>query len=337
VGGPKCGTTYLQTVLWGNQQRLRDAGVLLPGERMFQHNLAATRARVAQPRKRVQRVWDRLLTQMQEHDGTAVLSNEWFTLADAEGAGRTLAELGEAEVHVVFTARDLTSLVPAAWQEQLKLGHGQSLDDFLEGLERPRERWTWWTLDPAEVLERWVVPPERVHVVTLPAQRGDQAELWHRFASVLGVPEGLCDLDLARPNESVGVVSARLLELLGPRLREAVDADGAAWTEQYRWLRRYVSHTLLVPRKEPRIALRPEQWDRVRGRAEQSASRLRDAGYQVHGELEELVSAVPDPAALVPDQVSTDDLLAASNDLAVGLLSQLRATADEGAKIPGGL
>ena len=31
IGGPKCGTTYLQTVLWSNKPRLAEAGVLRPG------------------------------------------------------------------------------------------------------------------------------------------------------------------------------------------------------------------------------------------------------------------------------------------------------------------
>ena len=56
-------------------------------------------------------------------------------MADAEGAARTLAAFDDAEVHVVLTARDLGGLVPAAWQEQLKLGHRQSLPDFIDHLD----------------------------------------------------------------------------------------------------------------------------------------------------------------------------------------------------------
>ena len=169
IGGPKCGTTYLQTVLWSNQHRLAEAGVLLPGARMFSHNLAATWARTPKPKPRAERAWQRMLAQVRDHPGTAVYSNEWFTMADAEGASRVLEAFGDAEVHLVFTARDLVGLVPAAWQEVLKLGHGGSLGEFVDGLADPDQRWCWWTLDPAEVLERWAVPPERVHLVTLPA------------------------------------------------------------------------------------------------------------------------------------------------------------------------
>ena len=123
IGAPKCGTTYRPS--WANEPRLAEVGVLVPGDWMWHHNRAATRARMENPRPRLRKLWERLVDEVRAHPGTAIFSNEWFTMAGAEGAARTLAAFDDAEVHVVLTARDLGGLVPAAWQEQLKLGHGR--------------------------------------------------------------------------------------------------------------------------------------------------------------------------------------------------------------------
>lgn len=339
IGAPKCGTTYLQTVLWANKPRLAEVGVLVPGDRMFQHNQAATRARMENPRPRLRKLWKRLVDEVRAHPGTAIFSNEWFTMADAEGAARTLAAFDDAEVHVVLTARDLGGLVPAAWQEQLKLGHGQSLPDFIDHLDNldKDERWSWGTLDPAQVLPRWDLPTSRVHVVTLPVVRRSPTELWDRFASVVGIPEGTCDLAMARPNESVGVVAARLLEQVGPRLRTAIEADEGPWTEQYRWLRRFVSHELLVHRPGAPIGLSSEQRQAIRERSMTSVARLRDAGYRIVGDLDDLTALEPDPEAVPPEEVTDAELLDAAYDLIADLLAQLRAATDSAAPLPGSL
>ena len=337
VGGPKCGTTYLQTVLWSSKARLAEAGVLVPGEKMFHHNLAATWARTPRPRPRAARAWERMHAQVADHPGTAVFSNEWFTMADADGATRVLEAFGDAEVHLVFTARDLVGLVPAAWQEVLKLGLGGSLGAFVDGLADPDQRWCWWTLDPAEVLERWALPPERVHVVTIPTVRRGPTDLWDNFAGVVGIPDGVADLDAARPNESVDVVSARLLQEVGPRLRAAIDHEGATWHEPYRWLRRYLAHELLVPRGGAPIRLDDARWQQVRERTVTSVERLRTAGYDVVGDLADLTALEPDPRAVSPDDVTEAELLEASYDVTAALIGQLRRTADDGESVPGTL
>ena len=159
-------------------------------------------------------------------------------------------------------------------------------------------------------------------------------ELWDRFASVVGIPEGTCDLAMARPNESVGVVAARLLEQVGPRLRAAIEADEGPWTERYRWLRRV--STRLVHRPAP-DGLSSEQRQAIRQRSMASVARLRDAGYQVVGDLDDLTALEPDPEAVPPEDVTDAELLDAAYDLIADLLAQLRAATDSDAPLPGSL
>ncbi|WP_051218001.1 hypothetical protein [Nocardioides insulae] len=336
VGTPKAGTTYLQGVLWGNQHRMRAAGVLLPGTRPFQHNLAASAVRAGWRPERATVVWEALLEEISDFPGTALLSNEWFSLAGPGRAAEALRRFGDAEVHVVLTARDLTAVAPAAWQEVLKLGRSTSLHEFLAGMPRPRQRWSHWTLDPSWVLRRWSrgLPPERVHVVTVPTSRAQPHLLWERFATAVGIPADAVDPDSGgRANESIGVESARLLELLGPRLRDAVEAEPGTDAD-YRWLRRYLSHQLLVPRGGSRIGLSAEEHERLHQRSVKAAEMLRERGFDIVGDLAELTSGRHDPNRLRPFEVSDAALVDVAAELVVELLRELHTTSDQGRPVP---
>jgi len=336
VGTPKAGTTYLQSLLWANRPRLAEAGLLLPGAKPFEHNQAAAAVRSGWRGPRVTAVWDRLHAQVMDHPGTALLSNEWFALAGPARAQDAVTRFGDAEVHVVVSARDLVSVVPAGWQETLKLGRGGSLSDFISGLEPPGERWGYWTLDPAWVLQRWAaeLDPARVHVVTVPTRRDEPDLLWRRFASVADIADGVVDTSAgARANESLSVESARLLEVLGPRLRTAVDADEHMWSG-YRWLRRYLSHTLLVPRKGGRIGLSADQFGTLRKRSRAAAKELAERGYHVVGDLEELNAVTYDRSLRQPESIPDREVLEEAADLVADLLRALRATSDSGRPIP---
>lgn len=335
IGTPKAGTTYLQTLLWANRRHLGEAGILLPGGRPFDHNQAATAVRSGERAPRATQTWQELLAQVEEHPGTALLSNEWFALAGPRRAQEAIRRLEPAQVRLVVTARDLVSVVPAGWQETLKLGRGGSLADFVAGLERPRERWSFWTLDPAWVLRRWArdLDPAQVHVVTVPPRPDEPDLLWRRFAAAAGVPDGVVDPDAgASANESLGVESARLLEVLGPRLRAAVDADDDMWSG-YRWLRRYLSHTLLVPRRGGRIGLSAEQFGVLRSRSRTAAAEIADRGYAVAGDLADLNAVDHDPARRRPEDVPDREVLDLAGDLVADLLRDLRATSDTGTPV----
>ncbi|MGH3587993.1 MAG: hypothetical protein ACRDQ0_16920, partial [Pseudonocardia sp.] len=110
VGAPKSGTTYLQSVLWANQKDLAKERILLPGKVEFDHNLAASFVRSDHPGQRAKRTWRRMLDDINAWPGSAVLSNEWFSLTDEEHATRALEAFEGAEVHVVFTARDFVGV-----------------------------------------------------------------------------------------------------------------------------------------------------------------------------------------------------------------------------------
>ena len=333
IGAAKTGTTFLQAVLFRNKDTLEAQGILVPGDTRRDHGRAASGIRKGPSSKKFAE-WERLVALAHQWPGTVVISNEWLSMAPRASARRALELLGDTETHVVFTTRDFIDQIPSAWQETLKLGVSTTLEGFIESLDGTdshsevlpdvaamRLRWKWSVLDPAEVLPRWCanVPPERVHVVTVPSKSAGVGWLWQRFAAVLGIDPESCDTDVPHVRQSMGVESARLLQEVGPTLRSAVGGDEGFGQQAFPWVLSYFSHELLVPRGGHPIAMSPSAFASVRERSHQTIERLTAAGYDIVGDLEDLTSSSTPADARHPSDVSDRELL----DLSLPLLGEL--------------
>ena len=120
--------------------------------------------------------------------GRASATRSWPAPSPARRA-RALADLSFAEVHIVYTARDIARQVAAEWQEQLKHQRKVSFRTFLRQLretdQRKSARWFWRVQGLPGVLERWGsgLPPAQVHLVTVPQPGAPHGELWRRFCT----------------------------------------------------------------------------------------------------------------------------------------------------------
>jgi hypothetical protein len=324
IGGPKTGTTYLQTVMWRNRPALAEQGLLYPGDRRMDHHDATLAVREASMGGRLEQTrtaWQRLTTAAAEHPGDAILSHEFYCAATAEQAARAIEHLGPEKVHLVFTVRDYVRAVPAYWQEALKMRYPDGLGAYTRAaLDRTLTGpWSWLTLDAAAILQRWssTLPPERVHVITVPAAGAPKTLLWQRYAKVLGIAPESCVTDVAVANESLGVAQAELLRRLKPRL----DDDFHEGSVMYRWVREVLGHQILVPQGGPRVGLRRGEAEAFRDLSAQAAAEIREAGYHVVGDLAELV---PDDLCERPhpDDLEAHELLEAALDTIAVLLSR---------------
>jgi len=331
VGAPKTGTTFLQAVLFHNRERLQEQGVVVPGRSRFDHGQASTGVRQGAKGKKYP-AWQQLVAEVEETSDTVIISNEWFSMASAERARSALDDLGDTETHLVFTARDFVDQVPSAWQETLKLGDSTTLEDFVASLGDTDDRWRWSVLDPAEVLHCWGagLPADHVHVVTTPPRGADPGLLWQRFAAACGIDPDSFETELNQARESLGVEAARLLQEIGPSLRIAVEADKGRWRDgywrgAYQWIQRYFSHELLVPPGGGRIALQPADFEAVRARSHRCVATLREAGYDVVGDLDDLMSATVPADARTPEDVTDSELLAVALPLLPELLAKVRS------------
>jgi len=327
VGLPKTGTTYLQTMMWHNRAELARQGVLLPGESSRQHLWASGVVRedphLSRRSPAAERAWDVLVEEINAWDGTAVVSHEFFAAASAEQAARAVGALGDAEVHVVVTARELLSLVTARWQEFVKNGSTVPIDDYpVSDDSGPTDDWGWSTLDLSDVLARWgaFLPHERVHVLTLPRPDEPRETLWLRFTDLVGIDPASCESTGDGLNESLGVVQVELLRRVNAELR-----GFTAPVDRGNWIRGYLAQEKLVPRGGERFWPSDDRIAELCERGNRIADAIAAAEYHVIGAVQDLRPPEHVPPRRHPDSVTDAEALDAAAALVADMLTDVRA------------
>jgi hypothetical protein len=236
VGAPKTGTTYLQDRLSLNAKALAGHDVHIPtrgpltssGMFHFRAALDLMGQDWGGPPGHAEGAWDAMVRRVRRHSGTVIISHETLAPARPEAIARLksdLGALGDTEIHVVYSARDLARQVPAGWQESVKQGRRWTYRRYLAKVRRGRP-WFARAFDLPEVLTQWGsgLPPERVHVVTVPQAEAVQADpdlLWHRFCTAFGIDPAWAPLDSERTNASLGTAETQVLRQLNERIGRA--------------------------------------------------------------------------------------------------------------------
>jgi hypothetical protein len=321
IGEPKTGTSFLQHALWSNRAQLAAQGVVLPGYSYGGH------ARASQDLREVQRLagdpadpwtgeWDVLTAQALRARDVAVISNELLAACNPPQADRAVRSLLRAEVHVVLTVRDFATLLPAEWQETVKCRSTVPWEQWLAGVtaaapdpERRRRLWFWTVHDTLAILGLWSrhIPPDQVHVITLPS-RGGTDELWLRFASVLGIESGAINLPRRRENPSLGLAEAEFLR----RLNEALPDQMPRWFYTWNIKRILANDVLSAQPPQARLALPPERHAWAREQSEILVAGLRESKYHIVGDLDELLPPPATECYVSPASVPAEQLLEAA-------------------------
>ena len=303
IGEPKTGTTFLQRALWGNRAWLAAQGVVLPGYEWRDHNRASRDLRGAvreasDPTDPWTGDWDVLAGQALLAPEAAVISDEILAACYPEQADRAVRSLLAAEVHIVLTVRDLATLLPAEWQETVKTRGITGWDEWLgevidlQAAAADRRQWRFWTFhDTLAILDMWSrhLPPDQVHVITVPRQ-GPASTLWVRFASVLGIDPGRADLAEAYANPSLGLAEVEFLR----RLNETLPEEMPYWFYT-RNVKRILAHNVLAARaRQARLTIPASREAWVKEQSEILVAGLRDSKFHIVGDLGELL---PQPAA----------------------------------------
>ena len=324
VGCPKTGTSYLQDVLFRNQALLREHDILYPADRFDAHFLAALDL-MTLPWGGLETeavgAWDRLAEQVRDWHGTAIISHEIFARATPTQVERALASLGDAEVHVVLSVRDLVRQIPAEWQENVKHRSHITYAAFLETIRDPAREstigsWFWAVQEIPDILGRWgaSLPPEHVHLVTVPPSGSDRGELWRRFSHTFGLDGLPLDLTAERENPSLGVPETSLLRTINQRFTSILAPP------DYRPLvRELLAHqTLSRGVASARLGLAPDDHAWAQDLSRSWVALLAERAYDVAGSLDDLLG--PDLGSYAdPDHATPEELLPPALD-AIGAL-----------------
>jgi len=335
IGLTKTGTSYLQRIAWSSRDELERQGLaLVPETRQEAYalmrelrGLFEDEAEEARMRGTLARLPRSLERAAGRGAAQALISEELLAAAWAEEADRLVDTLAGHEVHVVVTARDIARQLPSVWQQRVKSRGKHSYSDFLEAVREGRgtraERFQ-RSQDVVGVLDRWGrrLPAERVHVVTVPPRGSAPTVLAERFFSLFGIAADTLDLESREANTSIGRVQAELLARVNARLPE----EGQKRLRYGDVGKRYFAERVLSAQggTPARLPASFEPW--CREQAEQTIAALRERGYHVVGDLDDLMPGA-EAFAETPEQVEQADLLeAAEQAIAQLLLDRMDAT-----------
>ena len=293
-GPVKTGTTYLQSLLYANRGPFLAQGITIIGDQGAHFRAAAELMR--RQSLRMSTIPEGAVANMRaavlRAPGDVVMSCERYSLFGADHVRRMLEELAGREMHVVLTLRDLTAVVPARWQEGVKNGGTTTWTEFQEQIA-DGPAWLRKMTRARNTLDAWgpAVPPERIHVVTVPPPGASRTLLFERFCEAAGVdPSRMETFEASRDNPSMDLVSTELIR----RINAQDDTE----------LSGHVQHS------EIKVFLARKLAEQSRGRPELSAAafraarlesqalveQIRASGFHVVGDLEDLTST-PSPAA----------------------------------------
>ncbi len=200
VGLQKTGTSFLQHAFFASTDALAAQGLdMVPATRLSAFRLMLRVRDRYDPAIDPPGVVDSL-SRFQDQLRAAAGSRGLLTEESlAPAMKRQIALLVDAcaprEVHLVVTVRDLARQIPSAWQEWVKRSMNLRFEEYVESLyerEVPASRKFWAHQDLPTTLGRWAVyvPPERIHVVTVPQRGHDREVLLQRFCQVMEVDAG---------------------------------------------------------------------------------------------------------------------------------------------------
>ena len=266
--------------------------------------------------------WDRLVADVAEWEGTALITHEFFAAASPEQAARMVRDLAPAEVHLVVTGREPLGLFTASWQESVKNRDTTPMAEYaLTESEDSTAVWNWRTLDIHRVLERWApsFPPDQVHVLPLPGPDAPRREIWDRFAALIGVDPHSVDLSQSFPNASMGVAETETLRRVNAHLggfQSAIDRGT--------YIRTFLADERLVPRRGDPFWPGDERIGEIRARGRAAVDYISGCGFHVVGDLDALL--VPDdlPERRVPESVTDTEVAEVAVELVARMLHDVR-------------
>ncbi len=329
IGAPKTGTTYLQQVLLANADRLATQGVLYPysdsGQSFRSAHAFCGTTWFGHPPDTFIDDWEVVAERARTWQGSRViLSSELLAGAPRNRIDKGIGLLGPAEIHVIFSARDLARQLVADWQEHIKHRHTVTLETFVDDLvelgpEAPEPFGTmfWGLQDAVRVLETWVefVPRDRIHVITVPQPGGPSDALWNRFCDVTGLDPRGYDTEARRTNQSMGVYETELVRRMNFGVTK-LPVSG------YDSLVRLFLAEKVLGGGSTRLTLPPNHVDWAKKRSRTLIDKLAEADYQVAGDLEDLMPSDPVTPYVSPTALTDADLGPLAVKAATALLNQ---------------
>lgn len=331
IGLNGTGTAFLDGALATHAESLRESGLALAAgsaEEMFLAAVEITRDHRAWDLHRadVEGSWARICRRGVKAKADFLVTQDLLAGATKDQAALLLDGLAGLEAHLIVTVRDPASTLLGEWEEATKAGQSVSFRRFQERVMDPEraheDASTFWSAQElSEVLDRWAaqLKPERVHVIVVPREGDTRGFIWESLGKITGFDAEALSLP------GVGAASASLGRRELSVLRSVNKSIDGRISGQLRRtvLKRFFAERVLSPSDAEPPVVPADLYDDLLVLAERWSKKVADAGYDVHGTLDDLLPVKPDRKALPPDEVAAKDQLQATTDALADVLVEV--------------
>ncbi|WP_253869744.1 hypothetical protein [Promicromonospora umidemergens] len=324
IGAPKTGTTSLQQSAAGARTRLREGGVLYPGQQENHHRVARSllgHRREPWHADLAPAHWaKRILSQLTDNGlDYGLVSSETFSTARARDVAR-VREAFPMPTHVVLTLRSLPGMLLSMWQQRVKNGEPELLEAWLNDAFRDLPMLhmpgadVFDESDGTNLVGRWAdaFGPENMTVVVLDPT--DRDHNFQTFEDLLAQPRGT--LDRVNANSGMNAIETEFFRRAAERITRETGSS----------VRRELFHGGAVnaviserSRRPDEPALRMPEWARAHATtaAVRIAEQIESAGVRVVGDVADL--AAPGRfgnSVSLPEEIGSDLALIAAGGIA---------------------
>ena len=239
------------------------------------------------------REWERLVAAVRKatpdsgSTARAIISSEWYAGASDDAVERAVRDLDGSRMRVLLFVRPLSSTLISAWQQALKLGGKQSLQEWLITIfdepTSPTAERAWGKHRYDLIAARWAkrIGGDRVSIVVLDPTNPES--LFRTVEEIAGVVPGSASAAPSRTNQSLSPFESDVLLALN---KEFYVRGGTLRGYRQGVLRTFDGYVNSVRTGTPEKLRFPQSWEpRVAALNEEIAVGIERSGAQIVGDL----------------------------------------------------
>jgi len=325
IGGPKTGTTAIQTALAKNRHALNERGFLYPGAGINQQVSLYPLNRITGFQNFVsgdRLGWEQLVDEVNQWEGVVLLSSEALLSIPTDVVNEIVDTIGTSQTEILITGRSLHELVVSHWQELVKAGGTISLREYANEIARGRKNATdsslnfWIVGDYVTPIQRW---SQRLGIENIIVQCVDTAQpdaTLRSFEQIAQIPSGLLGTSPQNPvNQSLTYAKAELLRSCNQILLQDSASSHDYSTLEGKFKRKILSK--MPHEDDAKIELPTSYYESIATFVNTEVQRIVNSGARIRGDIS-LLTRIPQTFS---DSRETD--LKLDQDLIKSVLRQI--------------
>lgn len=300
IGGPKTGTTAIQTALAENRHALSKRGFLYPGTKKNQQASLYPLKRITGFQNFIsgdRLGWEQLVGEVNHWKGVVLLSSEVLISVPTDVIHEIVDTIETSQIEILITGRSLHEMVVSQWQEAIKAGDTISLREYANEIARGPKNATdsslifWLVADYVTPIQRW---SQRLGIENIILQCVDVAQpdaTLRNFEQITEIPSGLLGASAQNPvNQSLTYAEAEIIRSCNQILLQDSASDHHYSTLKPQFRRKIMSQ---LPHEDgAKIELPTSYYESIATFVNTEVQRIVNSGARIRGDIS-LLTRIP--------------------------------------------